>query len=263
MFKFTLSLHIVLTSAEVPHEVAPVHEVTLIGQEEAQVLPLRRHLHIDPFTTIVVRHHPAADTTHPLFIGLRFLRVPHAREQHVLCIHNSILRLCNIVFVSLLAIAGRCGLSLVYGSALLEFHAHHIGTCDRFIDWLRRVGLAIEQRTLAILVAGEIACECEDIVGRVLVHRRIGCRTNQDDCIAAIADDEHEQAEKGCVPKSFAATHCEPEARRNSQKQKYDIYVDACVVRAVQHIDEQQLTPTGNFHDARDDAIKHASQQHE
>ena len=212
MFKFTLSLHIVLTPAEVPHEVAPIHEIALIGQEETQVLPLRGHLHIDQFTPIVVRHHTPADASHPLFISIGFLRVPHAREEHILCIHNAVLRLCNIVFVSLLAFAGRCESSLVNGSPLLEFHAHHIGTCDRFVDRLRRIGLPIDERALAILVAGKIACECEDIVGRILVHRRIGCRADENDGIAAIADDKHEQAEKGSVPKPFAATHREPES---------------------------------------------------
>ena len=40
MFWFAIALNVVLTSGKVPHEVAPVHEVALIGEEEADVVNL-------------------------------------------------------------------------------------------------------------------------------------------------------------------------------------------------------------------------------
>ena len=175
MFEFALSLYIVLTAAEVPHEVAPIHEITLIGEEEAQVLPLRGHLHVDQFTTIVVGRQATFDTSHPTFIGIGPLRVPHAREQHVLSIHHSILRLSHEVFVALTCCLGS---AFIDRCPLLDLRTHHTGPCDRLEHRLRRIGLTIEERSLTILVACQIACQREDILGRVLVHWRIGCRTD-------------------------------------------------------------------------------------
>ena len=38
-----VSLNVVLTTGEVPEEIAPVHPVTLVVDKELQVFPLRRH----------------------------------------------------------------------------------------------------------------------------------------------------------------------------------------------------------------------------
>ena len=40
MLWLTIALDIVLTSSKVPHKVAPVHEIALIGEEEADVVNL-------------------------------------------------------------------------------------------------------------------------------------------------------------------------------------------------------------------------------
>ena len=40
VFHLSVTLDVVLTAGEVPHEVAPVHEVTLVGEEETDVLQL-------------------------------------------------------------------------------------------------------------------------------------------------------------------------------------------------------------------------------
>ena len=40
MLRFAVALYVVLTACEVPHEVAPVHEIALIRQEETEVVPL-------------------------------------------------------------------------------------------------------------------------------------------------------------------------------------------------------------------------------
>ena len=44
VFQFAIALNVVLTAGKVPHEVAPIHEVDLIREEELQVCPLRGHL---------------------------------------------------------------------------------------------------------------------------------------------------------------------------------------------------------------------------
>ena len=46
MLQFSISLNVILTAGKVPHEVTPVHEVTLIRQEEADILNEGRHLHL-------------------------------------------------------------------------------------------------------------------------------------------------------------------------------------------------------------------------
>ena len=40
MLRFSVALNVVLATSEVPHEVAPVHKVALVGEEEADVVHL-------------------------------------------------------------------------------------------------------------------------------------------------------------------------------------------------------------------------------
>ena len=52
----------------------------------------------------------------------------------------------------------------------------------------------IEQRRLAILLAVQIAAQREDVIRRILTHRRLGIGPNEDDTIATVADEHHQQA---------------------------------------------------------------------
>ena len=74
VLEFAVALKVVLATGEVPHEVAPVHEVALIGQEEANVLQLCRHLYRDHLATTVVWHFIAIYTAHPTLVGHDMLR---------------------------------------------------------------------------------------------------------------------------------------------------------------------------------------------
>ena len=49
----------------------------------------------------------------------------------------------------------------------------------------------IEQRRLAILLAVQIAAQREDVIRRILTHRHLGIGPDEDDTIAAIADEHH------------------------------------------------------------------------
>ena len=97
MLRFAMTLYVVLASAEVPHEVTPVHEVALIRQEEAQVVYLRRHFHHDGLAAMVVRHLRTAHTTKPALVRFRVVGAVHTREQHVLCILQLVLCVYNKV----------------------------------------------------------------------------------------------------------------------------------------------------------------------
>ena len=51
-------------------------------------------------------------------------------------------------------------------------------------------GLPVKERTVAILFAVEIAAQGKDIFGRVLIHRRVGRRTYDDECVRGVADED-------------------------------------------------------------------------
>ena len=67
MFYFSGALYVVLPSGKVPHEVTPVHEVQLVGEEELDILPLGGHIYHYHFPALVVRHVIAFDV-YPLLV---------------------------------------------------------------------------------------------------------------------------------------------------------------------------------------------------
>ena len=88
---FSTTLHVVLSSGKVPHEVAPVHEVTLVREEESYVVPLCRHLHGHLLATAVVGHVSTRNATQPALISLSVSRRMHTWEQHVLSVNELVL----------------------------------------------------------------------------------------------------------------------------------------------------------------------------
>ena len=59
---------------------------------------------------------------------------------------------------------------------------------------LRIERLAVDERVFAILLAVEVGGEVEYVVGRVLVHRRVGRRAYEDEGVAAVAYEDHRHA---------------------------------------------------------------------
>ena len=86
MLQLSIALQVVLSTSKVPHEVAPVHPVALVADEEAHILKLRRNLHADHLTTAVVHLLMTTDFAHPTLIVAAVGRAVHAGEEHVLCI---------------------------------------------------------------------------------------------------------------------------------------------------------------------------------
>ena len=85
MLYFSAALQVVLASGEIPHEVAPVHPVELVGEEEFDVFPLRRHGYHNHFTTFVVGDVISLDVLPGLvLVGMR--TAVHTREEHILCV---------------------------------------------------------------------------------------------------------------------------------------------------------------------------------
>ena len=96
--------------------------------------------------------------------------IVHAWEQHVLGILVLILRADYEVGV--LLVGRGFLLALVHGFALAHHGAAVLAVA--FKRHLRGVGLTVEQRALAILLTSQVVAQGEDILRRVLVHRRVG-----------------------------------------------------------------------------------------
>ena len=158
----TMTLQIVLTAGEVPQEISPIHVIELIIKEELHVL-CKGGLH-------------TGRSSRPLTIGRYVIRLAtvHAGEEHLrlALIDVSLFLAGNHIAIALLGGSFDSLLIDVFTLFNLSFtiHAFH----------LRHECLAIQQGSFAILLAVEVATECKDILGRVLVHRSIGSRAYED-----------------------------------------------------------------------------------
>ena len=85
VFYFSAALDIVLSSGKVPHEVAPVHEVELVGEEEFDVFPLVWYVDHYHFTALVVGYVMPFDV-YPLLVEGRVCRAVHTWEKHILSV---------------------------------------------------------------------------------------------------------------------------------------------------------------------------------
>ena len=80
VFYFSATLQVVLASGEVPHEIAPVE---LVGEEELNVFPLRRHSHHNHFAAFVVGYVISLDVL-PCLILVGMSAAVHTGEEHIL-----------------------------------------------------------------------------------------------------------------------------------------------------------------------------------
>ena len=86
--QFAMGLQVVLTACKVPHEVAPIHEIDLVGEEEIEVFAESRTILCFLLSTVVITHFFAFDIC-PRLIGLYVIRVGrvHTREEHFELVH--------------------------------------------------------------------------------------------------------------------------------------------------------------------------------
>ena len=230
---FTEALHVVLPPAEVPHEVAPIHPVALIGEEEAQVLPRRGHLHRHHFAAAVVDFHPPLYSSHPCFIAFGMSAAPHAWEEHVLGIHIMLLVACHDVLV--------CFITLLWAAPVFGCPFFHFLSAVAVLHkqfGLRRVYLTVNQGSFAILVASQIARQGKDVVGGVLIHWRVGASPNHHHGIATIANEQHEQAERNGVEHTPSMPIGPPHAPPHQGKERERGHPKARIIRTFEPIDE-------------------------
>ena len=69
VFYLPATLYVILPSGKVPHEITPVHEVQLVGEEEFDIFPLGRYIYHYHFPALVVWHIMAFHV-HPLLVKL-------------------------------------------------------------------------------------------------------------------------------------------------------------------------------------------------
>ena len=143
VFEFAVALKIVLTSGEVPHKVAPVHEVALIGEEETDVFKLCWHLNGNVLAASVVHLLVAFYTSHPTLVGSGMRRAVHTREEHVLSI--LVVVFCADDEVRVFLFFRRFLLALINGSAFLSHWSAHVALFTE--SHLRGVCLSVEKRT--------------------------------------------------------------------------------------------------------------------
>ena len=165
VLQFSVTLYVVLSSCEVPHEVSPVHEVTLVGEEEVDILQLRGHVYGEHLSAAVVWHvgalwQPRWCSAHPALVCLCVPAVMHTWEQHVLCVFIVHLVTYHEVRVFLIC---RCFLFLlIHGCPLDGVRLAVVAVALE--EHLRGVCLSVEQWPVAILVTAEVTAQGEDIL---------------------------------------------------------------------------------------------------
>ena len=170
----SMSLYIVLSSGEVPHEITPIHVVQLIIEEESEILG-KSGFH-DRFSSFGSSHlYRTTFKISPLFICrymFRFIAI-HTREQHVQLGLILVMFVISGDYITVCLVLRCFQFFLPNGFALCRYGSP-VGITSDF----GRESLSIEQRPVAILFAVEITAQTKYIFGRILIHRGIGRRTN-------------------------------------------------------------------------------------
>ena len=266
-----VALQVILTAHKVPHEVAPVHEVDLIAKEEPEVLAECRTI-VGLLLAAVVVTHATAFYVCPLFVcpHMAALTRIHTREQHAELRHILVARLiaCDDIMVFLaFFLRSRSILRVtffLYGHAHVAFYTQL---------YRRIVGLAVEQRTIAVLLTVQVVFQAEHIVGAVLIHRRVGVRTNHQRRITAVAHQDHSyhhsrrmQPAPELAPFTFLLQPLTFLARvpNSPYQQRYyhhQTYPHTGVERTAQAVDKRQLKPADQRRQTGDNTVQN-HQQH-
>ena len=169
MLYLAVALDVVLAAYKVPHEVAPVHEVDLIVDEELDVVPLCGYLDPLLLAANVDGSLTALDAAHPVIVEVDggasgrpvgMVGTVHTGEEHRGLHHVLVLGANYNILV--LFIGRSLLLRHIYLGSLL--HYRHPVLAFHLTGYLRGVGAAIEERCVAILLAVEVTAEGEDIL---------------------------------------------------------------------------------------------------
>ena len=234
MFHLAVALNVVLPTHEIPQEIAPVHEIHLIGDEEAQVFECRRPSALS-----------SADT-HPLFVCFGMPLTVHARKPHIVLV-----QIFNVVADNVVVRLPGVGRRPVDRFSLL-MPCHHIVALWLVIQFTA-IGRSIEKRGVAILFAVQIAAQRKNVAGRILAHRRLGIGSDENHPVAAVACQHQQQTGH----RQFQHPPLHLIIYNNEyHRQQNDIDDEPRVVRTTQQIGKQQFRPSAQLHHTRYDAIE-------
>ena len=183
---FAVPLNVVLASCEIPQEIAPIHVVELVLEEISKVF--RESGHFDGLCRVVAivddcLHRFCFDAAHARFVFCFRAAIVKAWEEHV---GGRGIAIVAIVFVVDFDIAvGRAGCRFDFFFVFCRFFGNRIAGC--IAQHGGRIDRSIEEGSLAILLAVEVAAKGKYVVGRVLVHRRLCRGADQDERIRRIA----------------------------------------------------------------------------
>ncbi len=202
---FAHALDVVLATGEVPHEVAPIHVVELVVDEETQVLDERGAQAFFGGYGASVGVEGGGGVDHlalhaqPLLVLAFVPLIVDAREHHVL--------LGAVLVVGLAAdghiAVGVAGILLHFLGILHAPFLHHRLECARggvlLIHHLAIERAAVDEWCLAILLTAQVLGQRIGVARRVLVERRERRTANQDERITGKAhkDDHHAEHHVG------------------------------------------------------------------
>ena len=184
-----MRLEIVLTTSKVPHEIAPIHEIDLVTEEELEVLSKSWAIVCFGLSAIFITYFFALDIC-PCFVSIHMVCLArvHTWEEHFELVHVYIGILVPRYYIAIfLALDLWC--RSILGMSLFLNRYTHIALHLEFYRCV--VCLSVEQRCISILLAVEVVLEREDIVGGVLVHWRVGIGADHDSSIATITNNHN------------------------------------------------------------------------
>ena len=265
-------LQVILTTREVPHEVPPVHEIHLVAEEETEVLRKSRTILRLLLAAVLITNTLAFDIR-PLFVCLYMasLRRIHTREEHAELRHIFVRRLIsgdNIMVLLTLFFRSR---SILRVALFLYRHAHI--PLDAQLN-RRIISLAVEQRTVAVLLTVQIILQTEHIIRAVLIHRRVGVGTNHQSGVRAVTDEDHSHHQNAGIKPSpevfigilrmfdvctFLRVEDCPCEESDGQ---YDTYRKTCIEGTSEPVNEQEFEPSNQRREAGDNAVQN-NQKHQ
>ena len=266
----TVTLYVVLSTSEIPHEIAPVHPIRLVVHEEAHVLPLRGLIDDRGFAFAISGTNANAFEVAPalVFLDVAGLAAVHAGEEHG--------EFGLVYRFGLFAIIGdhvfmrdlQTGLALhiVFGAPsivelLIHFVAlhHFVGGCVYggsifpSITHFTIPELACEQRPITILFAVQIAQQVEDVLGIVLIDRGVRIAADHDQCVGAVTHQDHTYTKDDRVQDHLPLTLAPKKAPHHQAQNKQAIHEISGIERHAHIIHEKQLELACHFHDTRND----------
>ena len=219
------SVDLILAAHKVPHEVPPVHPAKLEIEEICQIGPLRRLLVLRP------RHR----STLAVSVGFVELDVPvinavHPREQHL---------------------SGTVILEIYRSRDTLVLPVQRSPIGFPFDIVRSAVVLAVEQRSRAVLLTGEITDKGEGVVRLVLVGRGLGAGADDHDAEHREADHDRREAQQGRVPEHFLCLQGLEKPPEACGQQSHEEERRSGVVRKPQRVHEEQVEIGGYLRDVR------------